>query len=208
MGNLFKLAALVLASASTGVARPSTEVPTLRRGGTFLMGSIRECAPPTERQTCYTNGTHVQILGPGANEDKRYIFGPDGKTMNLIPTQALPQAISSDSPLGLIASLATLFSFVAITCCCVSLRVCRPARNSIERANDGEEMTDQTLGQSITEQQAPQALQALRILVNSPSPRSSSETPRDPNESAPPTSSPRNLNSNSSRVESTAGQSI
>ncbi len=172
MGNLFKLAALVLASASTGVARPSTEVPTLRRGGAFLAGSISECpSPPKDKQkTCFTNRTHVQILGPGANEDNRYILGPDG-TMNLIPTQALPQAISSDSPLGLIASLATLFSFVAIICCCASLRVCRPARNSIERANDGAAMTDQTPGQSITGQQA---LQALGIVAHQDGSRPSS----------------------------------
>ena len=124
---------------------------------------------------------------------------------NSLPFENAPKTPPPTNPSlnALLASTITVVSIVAC-CCCILPLCCRLRYRTAPDISD--RGTDQT-----NQQQSFAGLiegQELRILVNSPSPRSSSETPRDPNESAPPTSSPRNLNSNSSRVESTAGQSI
>ena len=98
------------ACAAMPFALPQANAP--RRGGSFLnRGSIHECVTHTSNQICVTNRTHTQILGLG-NEYKEYVINP---------TQAPPQANSSNSPNTLGAALG-VFVFLGAALCYLNPR--------------------------------------------------------------------------------------
>ena len=124
---------------------------------------------------------------------------------NSLPFENAPRTPPPTNPSleALLTSTITVVSIVA--CCCCILPLCRTLRY-----RTAPDISDRGTDQANQQQSFARLIgnQALTILVDSPSPRSSSGTLGDPNESDSPTTSPRNLNSNSPRVESSAGRSI